>query len=253
MNTSSEPLLDFEWPVHADHVWRPWLDEDGKEVALAPKWLGSRSAILVAARRGEETGPVLCALPQSQPISHYRPMERRHATLFRIFASIDPRDRDAILAFAKEYGLLGTKFQHQGWSKSERRPEHQAQGESHLAWAQEIVRMQEVIQQWNRQQTEEDTWDDMKRTLDAHLTPVDLRVRRDTAGQFRLGYVPDTLLSAMWLQLALAIVGNQEIVLCKFCSGPSKSRRRRRVSEPTEPFVAIAARHSTTVAANGRL
>ena len=147
-------------------------------------------------------------------------MERRHATLFRIFASIDPRDRDAILAFAKEYGLLGTKFQHQGWSKSERRPEHQAQGESHLAWAQEIVRMQEVIQQWNRQKSEEDTWDDMNRIVDAHLTPVHLRVRRDTAGQFRLGFVPDTLLSAMWLQLALAIVGNQEIVLCKFCSRP---------------------------------
>ncbi|HJN45669.1 MAG: helix-turn-helix domain-containing protein [Vicinamibacterales bacterium] len=220
MNTIYEPLLDFEWSVHTDYVWRTWRDEDGAEVVLAPERLQSRAAIFVTAARVEKTGPVLGPLSDSQPVRHYRPLERRHATLFRIFASIDPRDRDAIRAFANAYGLLGVPAQDQAWSRNERRAAHAAYGESHLAWAWEIARMQEAIEQWNDQRTEGSLWPDMNKLVKQHLSRVHLEVRRDSAGEYRLGFAPDTLLSAMWLQLALAVVGNQEIVLCKFCSRP---------------------------------
>ena len=216
----NEPFLDFEWTVASEYVWTDWRDDDGQPVVVAAVDLESRLAIFAATGRHGETGPVLGAATDPPQVKRYRPMDRKHATLFRIFASVDPADRDAILAFANEYGLLGVKLQHQVWSKSKRRSKHQALGESHLDWAEEIARMQETIQQWTGRQTGGDPWPDLSRVVNAHLSQIQFQVRQDAAGELGFSLAPRTLLSAMWLQLARDLVGHREVALCNFCSRP---------------------------------
>jgi hypothetical protein len=56
--------------------------------------------------------------------------------------------------------------------------------------------------------------------FDRHLQHVQGRLGFNRAGEPRLTLEPLTLISAMWLQLALAITGEKRFVACKFCRRP---------------------------------
>jgi hypothetical protein len=53
--------------------------------------------------------------------------------------------------------------------------------------------------------------------FDRNLQHVQGRLAFDKAGEPKLTLEPLTLISAMWLQLALAITGEKRFVACKFC------------------------------------
>jgi hypothetical protein len=164
-------------------------------------------------------------------------MKRQNATLFRTFADVDYRDRTAILAFAKEYGLLGLEPQDEAVMVPEPSGSprfHCAYGESHLDWAREICQMREALE-LTTSDTElekardraawgasgmEPPYDERRRKVEwlfnRHLQSVQPRIRYG-AELPRLSFAPRTLLAAMWLQLALARIRDEEDRRCKFC------------------------------------
>lgn len=242
----NEPFLDFEWPVAPAYEWADLLGENGKPRVVPCKGLASlesRTAVEWALKRfelkGRGTGPLLHPVGGSGTGRTYTPMRREHAALFRLFAALDYRDREAIRAFANQYGLLGEPSKH-GW------------GESHLAWAREICLMQEALELSQpttpaTEQRERAIWsqhDAAIRTLrrrqgvepedpvehrrqarrnklawlfNVHLQHVQGRMIFDPNVPPRMKFAPLTLLAAMWLQLALAIAGDKQFVACKFC------------------------------------
>jgi hypothetical protein len=163
-----------------------------------------------------------------------------NTALFRTFADLDFRNLDAIREFATTFGLLGV-------------PLPRESGESHLVWAYEIVLMNDALTLtaadlpareaesrliWSRYDTETRArW--RAQGLSGH-DPADVRARErrerlswlfnvqlhDVHAQMtfeadvapRLSVVPRTLLSALWLQLALAITADKRFEKCKFCS-----------------------------------
>jgi hypothetical protein len=190
-------------------------------------------------QKGKETGPILCPVRASGEPKRYRPMQREHATLFHRFAALDYRDREAIRAFATEYGLLGV-------------PSKRGIGESHLTWAREICLMREALKLgqpvtaaaetrdraiWSqhdaeiselRSQFEMEPYDPVeirhrerreKLTwlFNVHLQNVQGRMTFTPDGPPRLTLTPLSLLAAMWLQLALAAAGDKQFLACKFC------------------------------------
>ena len=222
-----DAFLDFEWTVAPAYEWQDWLDKHGKPVivhAAGRAALASPSAVERAWKQTSEretgTGPVLRAvLNDANELRRYYPMQRRHAALFRDFERLDYRDRAAILAFAAEHGLLGLQQQHQTRkfrNKSGSTRYHSADGESHLAWAREICYMQEGLRLSER-------WTPFERVrrlkwlFDRHLQDVRARVSFNRDGDSRLAIEPLTLISAMWLQLALTVTGGKRFITCKFC------------------------------------
>ena len=125
------------------------------------------------------------------------PVSRQHAALFLTFAQIDYRDRDQILGFAATYGLLGLEW------------------EAQINWAREIYQMAEAITLANR---DDRSSEDDKRLLwliNSHL--LDVTGRFEFATKMRLTHRPRTLLSAMWMQFSLGLVGGHEYPKCKQC------------------------------------
>lgn len=218
MNTVIEPFLEFEWPVAAAYAWTDWLDSDGQPVVVPPEGLASLescSAVELASERLEETGPVLGPSDSSRQPTRYRPMDRKHAALFRSFAEINYKDKEAIHAFATTFGLLGLKPQVQLVPRAKERPEHYAEGEPHLAWAREICWMREALRLAERRKRKDQdrlTW-----LVDGHLQHLEGRMKFDPMLRPRFSIVPRTLLDALWLQLALFLAGNKRFVECKFC------------------------------------
>jgi hypothetical protein len=153
-------------------------------------------------------------------------MDRDHATLFREFGGLDYRDRTGILAFASKYGLLGEPVAHQArWTASPPHglPDPQAIGESHLNWASEICQMREALDATGQTGQRRDAAR-LESLFNRHLKHVHSTMIFDThpdPGEVqaapRLMYAPSSLLAAMWLQLALAIVGQKRFPACKAC------------------------------------
>ena len=215
--------LDFEWPVAPGYDWKEWLDPaTGQPVPMPEDGLFSlESATAVeftVNHLGDKTwGPVLCARDATPgEIRSYRPMQREHAALFRTFAAIAHTDRDAIRTFASQYGWLGLRRKEQYIQGSATRPPHSVVGERYADWAQEICFMQEAIRFKASIATTED-WNRQRWLFDRQLQHVQGR-----AVGVPLRYVnrPLTLVSAMWLQLALTLEGTKRFIECKHCGRP---------------------------------
>jgi hypothetical protein len=237
-----DAFLDFEWPVQPAYHWQDWLDSKGNAVVVPEKGLASLrsdSAVQLAWQRyekkQEKTGPVLGPDMNGAPPTMYRPMQREHTTLFRTFAALDYLDKNAILGFAGIYGLLGDATQQQGPLRAYDR--HVAFGESHLTWAYEIALMRDALSLVRLRTPEEDAEvdtiyrqlgldpehnhaEDRRRLnwlFNVHLQHVQPRMAFESDASPRLSFAPLTLLSAMWLQLALAIEEDKQFQKCKFC------------------------------------
>jgi hypothetical protein len=220
VNTMNEPFLQFEWPVAPAYEWRDWLDSNGQPVVVPAEGLASFqscSGVELASKRLGETGPVLCPTGDPGASRRYRPMQREHAALFRTFAALDYRDPAAIRAFANKYGRLGLEPQRQLIEGSMERPDHYVEGESHLAWAREICRMKEALRLAHRQTPSDSERRKLSRLFDVNLQWVQGRMIFDPDKPPRFSVAPLSLLTAMWLQLALAIAGDKQFVECKHC------------------------------------
>ena len=234
-----EPFLDFEWHVHPTYHWQDWLDVEGHPVVVPEDGLlslESDDAVQLAWEWNEDnhvkTGPVLS--PVDDTPRTYRPMQREHATLFLAFAELNYRDKDALLAFANMYGLLGVERQHQAPPQAD--DNHHVLGESHLTWAREIALMREALSLTRVRPAAEAAEVDARyekygnlehhrakdrQKLDwlfnVHLQHVQARMAFERELPARLSFKPLTLLSAMWLQLAFAIADDKQFLTCKFC------------------------------------
>ena len=241
----SDLFSDFEWTVFPAYQWQDWLDDRGRPVVVRDEGLisldsqgGVEFAWQQYDERQEQTGPVLGPILDSGRARQYRPLARKHAALFRTFADLDFRDREAILTFASSYGSLSVIPDEQ--SQDVLLPTgkvHTASGESHLTWAREICLMREALSLTQRRPDAEQARIDARyrhHKLDPehhrkenasklnwlfnlHLQRVQPRMSFQDGLPARLSYKPLTLLAAMWLQLALAITDDKEFQACKFC------------------------------------
>jgi endogenous inhibitor of DNA gyrase (YacG/DUF329 family) len=217
-----EAWAEFEWPVAPAYDWKDWLDEQTFRPVGIPQseFLGLDTPAAVEAtvnhlaKTGTRTGPVLCFREGKHRM--YRPLHKQYAALFRTFAALDYTDRDAIQAFATEYGWLGLRRQEQYVQGSARRAPHSVVGENHLGWAWEICLMQEAIRFEARIATTKD-WDRQRWLFNRQLQHVQGR-----AEGIPLRYVqtPLTLLAALWLQLAMTLEGTKRFIECKYCGRP---------------------------------
>ena len=223
MTNPSELFVDFQWRVSAAHDWKDWLDARGKPVSPFPKdWMETPAAVVLAFNHAvehrQQTGPVLGEREgASKP---YRPMQREHSALYRTFAALDYQDRDAIRAFANAYGLLGVPQQVQHVFVGRSQKAHTAVGEPHLVWAFEICLMQEAI--WfadtrPKLRTQPDDRGRLDWLFKRQLQYVRVQPPNLDSASPRFSIQPLTLLSAMWLQLSLALTGGKRWIACKFC------------------------------------
>ena len=250
----SELFSDFEWGVFPAYHWQDWLDSSGRPITItaadeveALASLDSSVGVEFAWDRFKESkekpGPVLGPDLDSGAVRMYRPMERRHAALFKRFVALDYRDRNALLAFARTYGCLSaivpTGEAPGGQSQQVVLPDgsvRNALGEPHLTWAYEICLMRKAMQLTQRPEGVQADIDaaykrrgmdpEHRRTEDAHrldwlfnvhLQHVQPRMSFRDRLPPRLSYAPLTLLAAMWWQLALAVVDDKRFEACKFC------------------------------------
>jgi len=223
----NDAFYDFEWTVAPRYEWQDWLDPAGKPVAVPAEGLlslESPDAVKLAWNRSQEEdqkyGPVLCpVIKDNAEVRRYHPMHREHAALFREFGALDHANRTSILEFARKYGSLGVPAASQAIRVRGRDGEwrdHRAYGEPHLRWALEICLMREGLRLTGRKSSFERSRR-LKWLFDRHLQHVQGRLTFNQAGEPRLALEPLTLISAMWLQLALALTGEKRFVACKFC------------------------------------
>jgi hypothetical protein len=225
----NDAFADFSWPVY-DYEWLDWVDESGKLLPVPSEGLASTESAsgveLLWNRAGElkKYGPVLRPIVKDAlEASSYRPMDRDHAALFREFADLDYRSTESILKFAKRYGALGLVTQHQTIKIPIRSDPpgafrwHEAFGEPYLQWAFEICLMREGLRYGEDKPKGIDEYKRLKWLFDRNLQHVQGRLGFGPNREPRLLLEPLTLISAMWLQLALAITGDKEFVACKFC------------------------------------
>jgi hypothetical protein len=226
-------FLSFEWRVAPGYEWQEWLDKRGRPLEASRKQLSALESSKAIGRTNAErgwweterdaadlakrTGPVLNRVDvgNSRP---YKPLE--DSALFKTFAEVDYRDRAAISEFARKHGDLGLPPEHQAVALRDKSGRvsgvHSAHGESHFAWALEICRMREAVG-LSEQGHSVERLRRLKWLCDRHLHHVAGRLSFSDGGEPRLAIAPINLISAMWLQLALALTGGKRFVACKFC------------------------------------
>lgn len=236
-----EPFRRFEWLVANAYHWQDWLDERGRRLGIPTDGLnGLETTSIVEStwgqlyQEGKRTGPIIGPTLDAPVLRRYSPMSREHATLFRTFADLEYTNLQEIGAFVTKYGLLGLPRQEQSlmFGKGRR---HYANGESHMNWAREICLMREALRlsrtrtpaeeaelraTWNRVGREPPYERDREKLawlFNVHLQHVQSRMLFEADTDPRLSFAPLTLLSAMWLQLALAVAGDKEFRGCKHC------------------------------------
>jgi hypothetical protein len=216
VNSHPEPFFAFEWPVAPDYTWVEWLNGSKRPARPSSFNLEHPQTLSVFEEaEGQETGPILMAV--EGPSTMFRPMDREHATLFRVFANLDAMNREAILAFARRYGWLGvTPRPHQVLTLSGGGL-HYAEGEPHLLWVVEVARMREAILGWEHWRSSKRDAEKLNWLFNVNMQHVQGRMQFTANTSPQMQIAPMNLLSAMWLQLALAISGNKEFAKCKFC------------------------------------
>ena len=231
VNTPKTWFTSFEWPVAGAYVWSRGAAMD----------LSSPAAVVAAwdaYQRDRSGGPRLRPAPDADSPRTYRPFDREHAALFRLFAAVDYRDPEAVRTFAAAFGLLGLATTDDG--------------EPLAVWAHEICQMREALElaqppsatveaqelaiwnryvaemgaRWGRPVAEVRAPEAHRRVerqqklvslIDDHLKHVRGRMALGPDGPPALTLAPETLLAALWLQLALAVAADKKFVPCRQC------------------------------------
>jgi hypothetical protein len=146
-----------------------------------------------------------CIVPLGRKATVYNPFD--YTALFMDFANIKDSDvrgdgsitDDAMIEFANRYGLLFHFDNSMPRSKNENTVQ---------AWKYHIVRMARNIQLWHSGQT--------KKALEYPEPYLNLRARIDPFTS-NLELWTDSLISAMYMQLAQAVSGNKKYRQCAWC------------------------------------
>ncbi len=196
----------------------------GKEF-VSPKFGSGWQAI----HRGESLAPVEWKFRTYEPL-------KEHSGLFRTFAAT-PTSREAIRAFASEYGHLGegglwawgpskgmsfeSDDERQGY---EEEAEFMSIPQLFEEWEKAINEMRKAVDLWDRVRTvkgDTKSMRELQEVVDQQLNEVRIVARFEItqrpACQPALHIVPSTLGGAMWLQFAQAIAGNRQLRQCKVC------------------------------------
>lgn len=188
-------------------------------------------------------------IPKRWEFRTYEPL-KQYAGLFREFVAT-PTTRDGILAFANRYGHIGEG----GWECTAMRDPRQNAGEdleehwdewswftvpqSFSDWVDRIERMSEVVKLWDQFRaapTDDECRCKLQVAIDRELIDVRVAARFEIApppsNQPSLHLIPNTLLGAIWLQLARAVEGNKELRQCGGCGrwfelGPETARKSK--------------------------
>ena len=210
----TDAFFAFEWPVAPDYYWEEWLDSKDRPVRPSARELHPNTSKVFQIEEGKETGPVLMAREGTH--TFFRPMERENAALFRVFADLDPFNLDEIKSFVGKHGWLGGARQFQLHKKRDG-SFHRAEGEPHTLWISEIKKIREAIWLWEHPRVRAGELGKWLWLFDTHLQHVQGRMIAAGDKPPQLKIAPMHLLSAIWLQFALAVAGDKHYVGCKTC------------------------------------
>jgi hypothetical protein len=187
---------DFTWQAHTAHAW-------------------ARSSNVPITVNRDPEGKAWVLVPASGTTrAAYAPLLRRPQTALTAFRQL-ALDRDAIVAFANEFGMLGVTVPGVHVER------FATQGEPFDLWRDEILAIQKVFTYVETPFIS--TPRSIQKALDAparnvilgklvterlatHTTPVMVD------SPFRITHRPKNLLGAIWLQFALVLTGNGEDV-----------------------------------------
>lgn len=190
----------------------------------------------------EQHGPVLIAQPGQHGIA--RPL--LDGGLYLKFAQLEISDLDAMNRFAGAYGWLTGQHRYAETITRSDGSRQYVEGERWSYWVAEILRMRCAIaarmdpskghsSRWHHipeyaaiLESEESAAAHKKahgiyspstveRITNPQLTGMRARLTTMPDGSIRLGYQPDSLLTAMWLQFALATHAGAELRQCPTC------------------------------------
>jgi hypothetical protein len=212
----------------------------------------------VAVRGYQWTADDYLFAPEGSRFREYAPLED-FTGLFRAFAET-PITMNGLLGFANKFGHLGTGAGGVGGDiddEWESRSDADWQGLDHTEksgrpdwedmdfWCEQIGRMRDCVRTWDKVQNGKADQQAMLRLQVTVSNSLRGRVRvafgRDPeqrVGGFLLQIVPNTLLGALWLQLAETISGYKQHRACAACGNwfevsPEKFRKSRHYcSEP---------------------
>jgi len=200
-NPPADPLARFEWEVASGGY----------------RWINT------------EWGPALTPrLTQPGPARPYQPFNKRDAGLFLVFAEL--RKTDAMLAFANQYGLLGAPLSRRrksGPFEIIELPKVYRSQRPHLdkqhSWTKQILLMRRFLACARLVHKPEDTvWTELKPQINHALrdscAPV-LDWNPDVADEFRfrLDWMPQSLLGALWLQAVGSVTRASRFQQCVSC------------------------------------
>lgn len=231
MNRIGTNTAPFQWHVDADGY--QWTSIKGK------KWLSTLTPVGVESKVGI-----------------YQPLTR-YTGLFRDFATLDPTSKGEILTFANNYGMLGNSKLQSLNGTAYSVESGQDWGVAICAMKRAVDIWDAVQSkdrhwlgrhiQWKRLKTSVEFVSESQRAvianknINSHLLPIIAGNSHKAAtfhlqsevnkalegqasptlllndGQLELFNMPKSLLSAMWLQLALAISGNRKYETCAWC------------------------------------
>jgi hypothetical protein len=176
----------------------------------------------------------------------YAPLDE-FSGLFRTFADT-PTTQEGVLAFAKRFGHLGFGIDgdlldegqprsDEEWRELDQAAADEPNWEPFDNWCEEIVRLRECVEVWDRAQNGSADEPTMRRLQETVSNGLRRRTRVSFArhrrvGGFVLEIVPVNLLGAIWLQLAQTISGSKRHRACHVCKtwfevSPQKYRKSR--------------------------
>jgi hypothetical protein len=173
--------------------------------------------------------------PEGSGFRPYEPLEK-YTGLFRIFAET-PITKKGVLGFANKFGHLGTgaggvggdiddeweRWSEDDWRRVDRTENDALPDMEDLDfWCDQIMQMRECIGTWDKVQSSKADENAMQRLQESVANNLRGRVRvvfgRDArVDGFLLKIKPNTLLGALWLQLAESISGCKKHRACRHC------------------------------------
>ena len=210
----SASLFQFEW----------WVDQHGYELVY-------RESV---SRRTTRTIEGWHVQRRGGPVRAYRPL-KDHPGLFRQFAHL-PLEKESVLDFITQFGFL---FPHNQESELVNDWLVRAKGMGEIVRSIDEGRTEEVMRFFN-DETSTATSSGTREpiipvfVLRRHLPHFSIRIGKNDRARTTLQVVPQSLIGAMWLQVAGEITDETEFRKCRHCPtwfsvGPGTGRWRTKL------------------------
>jgi hypothetical protein len=195
-------MIEFQWTRCVD----------GYELR-APEPLSAKSKKFIKRRGLVSIDPYPGSLWIREASDRFEPTRPLSVPLFKVFADWKPRTAEGMRRFCDAYGALD--FPGGGLGSGSLGP-----GSGSLKQADWMLHVQRTLQRALMLLESGDPAELSKRLASGHAGLCAPRLARREDGSLTLTLVPDTLLSAMWLQLALHAASDAELLSCERCAMP---------------------------------